>query len=765
MKAWPRVLYLCAFVGVAVVVALSLNGALRPSISADLLRAALVASLCTAPGLIHRKAWPLALVLVPLGGWLVVRTTLLLPAEIEGIKAQLSYYLDQIGEGARLYTQKSFPMVVGDAPGLRLFLTVVLYGVTAVAGFLAVGLRRPLAGLAVLVVLLGFALTVDETPRRLWGGILFLVLAASLLALSPAFKGSPWRVRDLLPGLLSGTIAAVLALAVLVAVPSAAAQPWQDWRRWDPFRTGGPIYSFNWLQNYPQLLDPANDQPIMEVRSPIPAYWRANVLDTFTGYAWVATGNFPQTAQRIPSRDGYVYDIPAPSNPTAGDPVEQTFSLKSIYTNYLFTGGDPVSLRLRQDLELRVNEARALRVVTAVGPSLDYTLTAVVPKLAAGDLVGLGTDYSEDVRPYRELPFPRVDQLLDQVRSTPSADPEKLWQEVVSERTVDGSQWTGLYALNQQIVGRASDPYEIALRVERYLRSHYQYDLTPPPSDYASPYTAFLFDTQRGYCQHFAGSMALLLRFNGIPARVAVGFTSGKEDPAGTFTVSTNNAHAWVEAFFPNVGWVSFDPTPGRNLPTPGPSSTTPGFVDPFGPASAGAPGTEPTLPPAQPGAGRPLSEGEVANGSGSWMTRPPWLPWLLAVVVMALAVLCWPAARLLWRERGLHHGPPQRRLETSLRLLRWTLVDYRIPVSAAFTWEEVFASIRSQVGLLPPTALLDRLQAVLYGGRTARPHDVQQAEIFRRHLAAVLRRRYGWRRALASLYRFRAPEGSQNHR
>ena len=70
--------------------------------------------------------------------------------------------------------------------------------------------------------------------------------------------------------------------------------------------------------------------------------------------------------------------------------------------------------------------------------------------------------------------------------------------------------------------------------------------------------------------------MALLLRYNGIPSRVAVGFATGEEESPGVYLVSRNNAHAWVEAYFPTVGWVAFDPTPGRSIPNAGASSTSP---------------------------------------------------------------------------------------------------------------------------------------------------------------------------------------------
>ena len=77
------------------------------------------------------------------------------------------------------------------------------------------------------------------------------------------------------------------------------------------------------------------------------------------------------------------------------------------------------------------------------------------------------------------------------------------------------------------------------------------------------PLESFLFKDKFGYCQQFAGAMALLLRMGGIPARVAVGFTTGNYDNgAHDYVVGDVDAHAWVEAWFPRYGWVRFDPTP-----------------------------------------------------------------------------------------------------------------------------------------------------------------------------------------------------------
>src|SRR5665811_1901753 len=189
-------------------------------------------------------------------------------------------------------------------------------------------------------------------------------------------------------------------------------------------------------------------------------------------------------------------------------------------------------------------------------------------------------------------------------------------------------EFEGIYALNEAIAGDAEDPYEVTLKTERYLRTHYAYSLEVPPSTYASPIAAFLFDTKMGYCQHFAGAMALLLRLNGIPSRVAVGFTTGEQIGTWTYLVTSNNAHAWVEVYFAGIGWLPFDATPGRSLPLAGPSSASPGFVDPFAGRGAqgegGGPLPLPTRPAASPKTAVPTPAPAPSRGGSPGASRLP---------------------------------------------------------------------------------------------------------------------------------------------
>jgi hypothetical protein len=242
--------------------------------------------------------------------------------------------------------------------------------------------------------------------------------------------------------------------------------------------------------------------------------------------------------------------------------------------------------------------------------------------------------------------------------------------------------------------------------------------------------------------------MALLLRFNGIPARVAVGFTTGDRVSAGVYSVSTNNAHAWVEVFFPTVGWVSFDPTPGRDIPYAGASSTSPGFKDPFAGDVSGS--TTPTTAPDQFPTHTTEPESTQQPSGPSWISTVPWLPWVIGLLVVAAA---WPFARRFWRERGLRHGNLTERFAASLRLLRGDLAAYGVAATGSSTFEDVTAFIEEHLGLTCDPLLASRAGAVLFGGRHARSEDIVRAEAFRAEVRAGLRRQHGWFLALLAWY------------
>jgi transglutaminase-like putative cysteine protease len=211
---------------------------------------------------------------------------------------------------------------------------------------------------------------------------------------------------------------------------------------------------------------------------------------------------------------------------------------------------------------------------------------------------------------------------------------------------IDHSPYARAYALAVQLAERTATPYGFALAIERFLSqaNGFAYDENPPQS--AFPLETFLFAARRGYCQHFAGAMALLLRMGGVPARVATGFTTGDYDSAARkYVVSDLDAHAWVEVWFPRYGWVRFDPTPGGAPARGGSSALLPGLS-----------GRLPIGLAPKPGSRSPTGH---TTGAGRVSARPHGgglpLTWLAVGTVLAIAVVAllgWWALRPVTAEQ-----------------------------------------------------------------------------------------------------------------
>ncbi len=119
------------------------------------------------------------------------------------------------------------------------------------------------------------------------------------------------------------------------------------------------------------------------------------------------------------------------------------------------------------------------------------------------------------------------------------------------------------HALARQLPGQSDDPLETAASVETFLETEYRYSLRTPSRGRSDPVEDFLFDARAGHCEFFATAMIMLTRARGIPSRLVTGFRRGKRNEYGDFeVVRKSDAHAWVEVFNEQMGWVAFDPTP-----------------------------------------------------------------------------------------------------------------------------------------------------------------------------------------------------------
>ena len=289
-----------------------------------------------------------------------------------------------------------------------------------------------------------------------------------------------------------------------------------------------------------------------------------------------------------------------------------------------------------------------------------------------------------------------------------------------AERTLRRTPYRRTWALAKSLRAQADTPFEYILLVNNHLQQGFGYSERPEaPAAGRAPLDAFLFDTKEGYCQHFSGAMALLLRMGGVPARVATGFSPGGfSKRRDAWIVRDTDAHAWVEAWFDELGWVTYDPTPDL---TPARSQIA-ALEEPA--AAAAAPGVE-----ADPAAGGGSAGGRRLGGVRPDLLLDPqrnnpadaagaaqdggiaWWVWLLAAVAVAAAVVALVAR--LRRRRALGPLSP---LDRAVAELEAALRRAGRPVPPGTTLKQ----LEQRLGTPDATAYLRALSASRYGPAAA---------------------------------------------
>jgi hypothetical protein len=272
-----------------------------------------------------------------------------------------------------------------------------------------------------------------------------------------------------------------------------------------------------------------------------------------------------------------------------------------------------------------------------------------------------------------------------------------------------------LLAIARQHTQGALTLLQAAIDLQNWLESRaFTYTLKPnlPTSHWL---LSFLTKDRRGYCQQFAWAFAVLARLVGIPSRIAVGYTGGSGGQHGTWQVTTADAHAWPELYFPGQGWLRFEPTPhaaGDQGTATVPSyatgpSTGPGAPLPGGPSQkTAAPGSAAGSGKKTPTLKR-LTHGQpgVAGASGSRSEAGLWLA--ISIPVLVVLLLTWPAlTRLLTRRRRWLTAAGDAGLaRAAWRELTDDLADLGLPCTPGETPRAVARRIGAQATLDPPAA------------------------------------------------------------
>jgi transglutaminase-like putative cysteine protease len=601
---------------------------------------------------------------------------------------------------------------------------LAVFGFTAGAAQLAAS-RRPLGAAAVTIAGVGWPATLSESETVVLGALGLAATLSVFVALG---------VRSARAAVASA-VASALVVAVAVSISSATAVPERpalDWRTWD--LRGVPASAlgvrFVWNASYDGISFPPTRTTVLEIEGPERAqYWRVSTLDRFTADRWFED-LYPQGI--VPEEGEIPLDAMMP--PEARDRsrwLEQRVSVKALVDDRVAAAGTPVAISadsLGTVLRLTGGVLRARR---AIEGGSRYRVWSYVPEPTPRQLAAAGTAYPSATRRFLEVWGQTIEPFGSAGRNAAFESP------------VFGlSEYVPLLETARRVTRGADTPYAAVLALESWFRrsGDFRYEERPARLTELPPLVEFVTLSKAGYCQHYAGAMAVMLRLLGVPARVAVGFTSGRRVD-GVWRVSDHDAHAWVEVWFPGIGWVAFDPTPGR-----GTFSGVYSFASENAQAVAALGRGD--LEAAEESGGRGITTRRGAVELETTSSPRPTLVGALGLAVLSAGVLIGLGKWVVRRGRYLPRAP-RAQSAASRRELEGFLRDQGVAIPPGATLEDLGRAAASELGI-DATPFIEAAGRARFGP----PEQARRsARAARRELRALLR---AARRALSPWSRLR---------
>lgn len=532
--------------------------------------------------------------------------------------------------------------------------TVCLF-FTLLAGALAWDDALPLAVFSVITVLALIFILSGQEGLLLWA----LPAAAGLLVMMA--EGKERRVSPL-------PIAVFLAALAFLCMPAQprTVQPLDKWASdlrqlvedylfFNDQRASFSLESEGYQPLKDRLGGPASpsDHPVMEVETGRTLLLRGKTYDTYTGLGWVDTLSSRRYLYASPRFTALRENILDLSRPLTGHlPEQETAHIRMLGggTTTLFAPSHTRTLQTESDrMVLYFNQASELFITRNTQADDSYTVTYLPAAAESAQTAALAAACANVSDPF-----------FADIRDAYLKLPAHIQQEI--------------FDIAHKAAGSAQTPYEKALNIMRYLRSHYRYNLNVAVQPDGVDFVAwFLIGEKAGYCTAFATAMTVLCRIEGVPARYVTGYVASP-DSSGTAHVTGQEAHAWTEVYLNGYGWLAVDatprsqdeptnedpPTPPAPTPTPEPSpepspmptatpspdeddapqTPTPSPDEPQSPDNTPTPtprpdgAATPTPPPDQPSR---LPEDQDGD--------KPFPYWLLALLLLLLI-----AAALVWR-------------------------------------------------------------------------------------------------------------------
>lgn len=440
-----------------------------------------------------------------------------------------------LGEGMLDLQGQAAPALLLN--GLVALTTLAVGLLTILLEFLVIRMHRPaLGGLALLIIYLVPVATLVGSLS--WLSFIGPALGYLLLLYADGRDGvtrwggvvTPGGHRSL-PGLVTASQVALGAVGLGLILPLVI-PTWPEGLLGEQFGGGngtGPGTSLSPLARLQGELTLPDSQALLRVETNVedPFYLRSLALDTYGADGW-SLANLDSQVQV--AGDGLLVRLPGPQILRS---INADITVLQHDDRFLPVFSSPVSVEV--DGDWRFDESSGTifsRNDTTAG--LEYSLIAQQPQ------------------PTRT-----------QLSRAPDLDPDNPLQ--VGFTALPTGLDPSVAALVDSLVAEAGagGPYERALAINNYLTdgaNGFLYSLTTEPGTSGDDLVNFL-QNKRGYCEQYAAAMGVMLRAAGVPARVVLGYTPGTLDDEA-WTVTTDDAHAWAEAYISGLGWIPFDPTP-----------------------------------------------------------------------------------------------------------------------------------------------------------------------------------------------------------
>lgn len=406
---------------------------------------------------------------------------------------------------------------------MSLFVSLAIGALAVVVDYLIAGARAPAL---VALPLLGLYSVPAAIASEILPWYAFVLPAACFAAVLATAEPRTGRLppRAALSLAVTGVVIAVAAIGAAVALSGAAAGIGTEGRLPHSGRSGGDVGLSPWARLRGDLTD---DTPVDMAR--IDGMTRPEYLRTFALEKWEPGAGFVLGTVRADNRNIDGSSL-GPESQTAGPDAETVTVTPAHYRDkYL-----PIFLTTTsaQGLDSGWNYDSGLRTVfrSAATTPTPYTFTATTTVASEGQLRADTASAHQDLTVTGDLP----------------AEVTDLAKRLTADATND------------------FDRVETLLRFFTDPANGFTYSLQTPAGDSGDALVDFL-SNRVGYCEQYAAAMAIMIRSLGIPARVGIGFTQGAKQPDGSYLITSNNAHAWVEVPFDGAGWIIFDPTPSVN--------------------------------------------------------------------------------------------------------------------------------------------------------------------------------------------------------